>query len=460
MKNNAFNILTLILALLASGTSLWAQDKYVAAAQIHISITHQLWPDVYINGRKVVDSAAHLFDSKSNITQDLSTAELCYFEKNNCLGVEVDQTLGTSANTNATIGVAYVLRITYSDNTTLYVTSDQSAAKFVRVKKGAPEPPGWAGAGMDDSSWAAVTPFIPTSMAVTLINPETNMVAKYFPTYKDDGDLYGALGDRFYFRQQFTMEVITPPGCVPKRENPPTKTPTPNHPTATSTPLPPQPTFTPRPTRTPRPRPTSTPVPPTATWTPRLPRPTSTPLPVATEPSLPTATPRPKPKPRPTRTPRPLPPTATPEIYVPQNTATEPPLPTSTRTPVRRPRRPTATPTRIAMATATFTAIPQQDMGMAATIVFVNPPVNIDASFADGPGRYKLEIVDAQENHLVTLYDKHVSFEKESWISWDGTNDQGQLMHYGQYYALFSKDGRLIQKIALNWIPPNQSTNP
>ena len=153
-----------------------------------------------------------------------------------------------------------------------------------------------------------------------------------------------------------------------------------------------------------------------------------------------------------------MPPTATPEIYVPQNTATAPPLlkKTPTFTPAKR-KKPTATPTREALATATFTAIPMEVSGSAATIVFVNPPVNIDASFADGPGRYRLEIVDDQGNHIATLYDKHVGFEKETWISWDGTNDQGELMHYGQYYALFSKDGKLIQRIALTWIPPAKS---
>ena len=136
-------------------------------------------------------------------------------------------------------------------------------------------------------------------------------------------------------------------------------------------------------------------------------------------------------------------------------------MPTNTRVLMRvHTKKPTATPTLEVIATATFTSVPQETTGMAATIVFVNPPVNIDASFADGPGRYKLEIVDDQGNHLITLYDKHVGFEKETWISWDGTNDQGQLMHYGQYYALFTKDGRLIQKIALTWIPPNQSANP
>ena len=113
---------------------------------------------------------------------------------------------------------------------------------------------------------------------------------------------------------------------------------------------------------------------------------------------------------------------------------------------------PTATPTLITVAS--------QDLSIATTITFDNPPVNIDASFADGSGLYRLEIVDAQGFHLKTLYNKPSGFEKEIWITWDGTNDQGQLLRYGNYYALFTKDGVLIQKIALIWIRPGVTGNP
>lgn len=110
-------------------------------------------------------------------------------------------------------------------------------------------------------------------------------------------------------------------------------------------------------------------------------------------------------------------------------------------------------------ATATFTPTASQDLSIATTITFANPPVNIDASFADGPGLYKLEIVDAQGIHINTLYNKPSGFEKETWIVWDGTNDQGQLVRYGNYYALFTKDGVLIQKIALIWIQTDKTGN-
>jgi hypothetical protein len=490
LKHNAFKTFAASLLLLVSGSSLWAQsDKYVVSAQLRISISQHELPDVYLNGHQIINSNsdAHLFDSKIDITQNFTTAQLCYFLNNNAIGVEVDQILGSVGDNDpamgATVGVAYYLKIVLSDNSVVWITSDDEPAHQRYVKKGNDEPAGWASADYDDSSWDVVQTFKPTAMSVTLINPQTNLVAKYYPTYKYSPELPTVLGDKMFFRKSFTMDVTTPPGCVAPRQKPPTKTPTPNKPTATFTPPPPPPaTATPRPTKTPRPRPTMTyTFTPRPTKTPMPLRPTSTPRPAFTArparptatdtavpafteaPPEPTATPRPKARPKPTKTPKPRKPTATPTLYVPQDTPTAPPvaaIPTHKPLPVRK-KKPTPTPVVKVAAVPTFTPIPPEVESNAATIVFVNPPVNIDASFADGPGRYKLEIVDDQGNHVNTLYDKHVGFEKETWISWDGTNEQGRLMHYGQYFALFSKDGRMIQKIALTWIPPSQSeSNP
>jgi hypothetical protein len=484
LKNNALKIFVFLFLAFGISTSLWAQSgNYVVAAHLETSITHQLWPDVYLNGRKVIDSAAHLFDPKSHIVKDFTTPELCYFLADNCLALQVDQTMATAAGTGATMGLAFYLKISLSDGSVVWITSDDGQVKQDHVMKGDPEPPGWASGDFSDSSWAAASIFSPTSMGTTLLNPQTGAMAKYFSLWQDgsvNNKSLDTLGEHYYFRRKFSMDVTTPPGCVAPRDKKPKPTATPKPLPPTNTPAPPTETFTPKPTKTPvPPRPTATPRPrATATFTawptstPVPPRPTATPRPIfhrakPTATSVWTDTPAPVP---PTATPRPRrrKPTATPTEIPEVPTATYPPLikkkqpiyapPTSTHTPVPvRRRKPTATPTLPPVATATFTYVPQQDLGMATTIVFVNPPVNIDASFADGPGRYKLEVVDANGGHVNTLYDHQVAFEKETWLSWDGTNDQGRLMHYGQYFALFSKDGKIIQKIALTWIPPGKN---
>jgi hypothetical protein len=469
LNTKAFRTSLLALSLCLTSSALWAQSgNYVVAAHMETSITHQLWPDVFLNGHKVIDSAAHLFDPKSHISQDFSNQELCYFLADNCLALQVDQTLATSAGTGATMGLAFFLKISLSDGSVVWITSDDNQIRQDHVADGGPEPGGWAGNDFSDASWSAVEFYTPTSMGTTLINPQTASMSKYIPLWLDKTTANAPLdsrGEHYYFRRKFSMDIITRPGCVAPRDNKP-------RPTATET-FTPRPTATLRPTSTPRPRATMT-YTPLPTHTPVPPKPTATSKPVvhkakatatATEvwtdtpvPAAPTATPKPRRK-KPTSTPTDIPevPTATlPPLAKPTKFVYVPPAPTHTPVPVRR-KKPTATPTA-QKPRPTFTPLPpQQEMGMAATIVFVNPPVNIDASFADGPGRYKLEIEDADGVHVITLYDRHVGFEKETWLSWDGTNDQGRLMHYGQYFAYFTKDGVLIQKIALTWIPPGKN---
>jgi hypothetical protein len=447
----SFKIFTVIFFFHIGGAPLWAQsEKYVVSAELRISLTHQLWPDVFLNGHPIVDSQDHVFDPVSNIDQRFSKDQLCYFTSTNCLAIRVPQTLGSTAGTNATIGLAYFLKVVFSDHTVDWIVSGQGKARWYHVKKNGRDPSGWTIAGFEDDAWAAAKTFKPVSMAVTLINPRTRAAAKYFPTFQDNANVYSTLGERMLFRKKFNMELTAPPGCGEPAPTAPQKVkPTPS------------PTWTPQPTSTftpyangndkePLAQPSlasrlvvSTQVP-TATlqptWTPPA-RPTLTPTPVWTQTLFPT--PRPRIRLKPTRTF-----TSTPTLFIPRNTPTR--LPTRTPLVIQK-KWPTAT--------ATFTPTLLQGLSIATTIVFDNSPVNIDASFADGPGLYKLEIVDSQGIHLNTLYNKSSGFEKEIWITWDGANDQGQLMRYGHYYALFTKDGVLIQKIALIWIRPGTTGN-
>ena len=104
MKINPLKTFVLALFAFCASPFLWAQSStYVVRAHMETSITHQLWPDVFLNGHKVIDSAAHLFDPKSHIVKDFTTPELCYFLADNCLGLQVDQTLATSSGTGATM---------------------------------------------------------------------------------------------------------------------------------------------------------------------------------------------------------------------------------------------------------------------------------------------------------------------------------------------------------------------
>ncbi len=289
MKYNALRTLILCFALLTCGSSVWAQSqKYVTAAQIHITATHLVMLDFFINGEPIVKSDDHSNDTVMDVTQNFTKDQLCFFLDDNCVAIKVLQSLENSTKTNADIGMAYVLKITLSDNSTTLITSDQGLA--TQYHHAGNEPSGWSTRDYHDTGWDQPILFDPTSMATTLINPDSNAPAKYFKTFRDgDNNLMrSTLGEKFLFRRKFSMDVGAPPGCAP-----PTKTPEPAlpvqvaavPPTLTFTPAPPKPTstFTPPPqatfTFTPRPQPptatftapfTLTPVPfrPTSTFTP------------------------------------------------------------------------------------------------------------------------------------------------------------------------------------------------
>ena len=431
--------ISILILLFAGAAPLWAQSqKYVVSAELHISMTHPLWPDVFLNGHQIVDSQEHVFDRTSNIDQLFSKEQLCYFSSVNCLAIEVPQTLGSTTGTNAAIGLAYVLKVIYSDHTIDWITSDQGKTRQHFVKKNGREPAGWTISGFDDHVWALAKPFAPPSLGVTLINPQTGLMAKYFPTFKDNARVYSTLGEKMYFRRKYLRDVTAPPDCGEPSQLAPLKVQPMPKPLWTGV-IPPTSTFTPQPIFTPAP--TATPMPQMSTATSRsvwiaTALATATPTPVWTNTPLPTATLRPlihhKPKKH-----KPVV-TMTPTLTLPTHTPTQTAL---SLVPVFT-------------ATAVVTAGVPQDSSMAATIVFAKPPVNINASFADGPGVYRLEIVDARGAHINTLYNEQVVLEKDTWIIWDGTNDQGQRMGYGNYQALLSKDGVLIEKIALVWITP------
>jgi hypothetical protein len=413
-------------------------NRYVVSAELHLSMTHPLWPDAFLNGHQLIDAQDHVFDRTSQIDLSLTPEQLCYFTSVNCLALEVPQTLGSTTGTNASIGLAYVLKVVYSDKSTDWITSDQGKTRLFFIKKNVGEPTGWTIAGFEDQAWRLSRIFAPPSGTGTLMNPQTNLPVKYLPTFKDTQGIYLTLGQKMLFRRKYFRDVTAPPDCGKPIQLAPLKvepmpSPIPTTvivPTLTFTPTP---AYTPLPTVIPIPKLTSTP---TLVWT-AIALPTLTPTSTLTSTSTTTFTPTPRPrihhKPKRVATFTPVP-----TLFIPRNTPTAV-LPVAP----------------IFTVTAIFTANVPQDPSMAATIVFNRPPVNINASFADGPGVYRLEIADANGTHLNTLFNQQVVLEKDTWITWDGTNDDGKLMGAGNYIARLSKDGVLIEKIALTWMAPN-----
>jgi flagellar hook assembly protein FlgD len=120
--------------------------------------------------------------------------------------------------------------------------------------------------------------------------------------------------------------------------------------------------------------------------------------------------------------------------------------PTSTLPPAHR-KYPTPTP-------ASFeTENSETSFGAPETVIYSNPPANIYLTLKDGPGNYRLEVLDGKGNHLKTPFDQKVVEEKGIWVYWDGTNEDGEVMPVGTYFAQLSKDGILLKRIVLIRVP-------
>ncbi len=204
------------------------------------------------------------------------------------------------------------------------------------------------------------------------------------------------------------------------------------------------PSDTPRPTFTPIPIPTATPWPGPAPWRAMTPTPNpalklskgySLPASNFLPASLPTPRPRlpAKPQPKPLR----IQPTPT-WVWRPTKTAT--PWPWPTITPI--PQDPLPTPTLVAPALLSL-------LDKEQTIEFSAPPANIYVTFADGPGHYQLQIVNAGANLVKTIYDRHVIGETDTWVEWDGHDERGHDMPPGRYFVVIYKDGKALKSISV-----------
>jgi hypothetical protein len=82
-------------------------------------------------------------------------------------------------------------------------------------------------------------------------------------------------------------------------------------------------------------------------------------------------------------------------------------------------------------------------------VSFIEPPANIYITFADGPGRYQVVVVDDQGNTLEAVFDRKVAAESDAWVEWDGLNPKGKLVSPGQYFVILFKDGKALKRISV-----------
>lgn len=82
-------------------------------------------------------------------------------------------------------------------------------------------------------------------------------------------------------------------------------------------------------------------------------------------------------------------------------------------------------------------------------VEFMDPPANIYVVFADGPGRYRAEIMDRSGKTLKIVLDRKIVSESDMWIEWDCMDNKGMPVPPGQYFVVIYKDGEPLKSLSV-----------
>lgn len=409
----------------------WAQGTgiYVTSATFYISMNY--WCDIWLNGKPILDNM-HPSEGVGIQTFNCHPEHLCYFTQENTLAIKISDTLDPKRKpkpNDSRIGVAYILRLRFSNGMEKTYTSnedDQHSSYYRPVPERSMEDPrGWYRDKYYDVNWVkarSTGTFIPG--IPPLSDPETGVKISFLSASGVSSEVQYP-GERHYFRRQFYLPVDPNPLCL----GTPTATPRPTH----------TPTSTPTIGRTLAPMTQSqwTEIPPTPTSVPTLtyrsipPTPTmTTPISEPLSPPILKTIPSPSPTKRAKKTMTPfvgalLSPKVKRHIY--QKTSTFTPTPIALE--------PTVTPEMGDTSTK------------AQTMVFDDSTANIYVQFADGPGIYRLEVIDMKGRHLRNLFEKNVVAQTDAWVDWDGKDDQGRDVPLGVDMILFSKGEKELRKL-------------
>ena len=407
---------------------LWAADAaaaqtepvskpYLVAADIDIAVDNQV--DLWLNGIHIGHCLHTAMDSDYK-TIEARGDSLCYFKSTNLLAIRVSDAKGRSGD--GFIGVAYVIRFKLSDGTFRFINS--SSTKDHRClylsRRDQKEPDGWQEMNFDDSRWETAQSSGDMIPNTTLISEVDFGGVANFLNASANGYMAQYHGERQLFRRSFNLDISTNPRCLPGSFLAP-----PVNSWSNDT----------LPFHQIRLSPTATPV---LSLTPQVLPVSQSPL--AATPQLGSATPVLHWELISINT---LPTPVSGHLYSPR---VPPPAPVVTPTPMPVDAQPAAVLPGYAVPTPVPTVILQND----GSIVFGVSNANILVSFGDGPGMYKVEVLDDHFTHLKTLFDQRVLGNSESWLNWNGKDDSGNDVPAGSYFVICSKEGIVLQKITLS----------
>ncbi len=414
-----------ILAFLVWGDlSAQVARPYITSAVFYVSADH--WCDFWLNGRRI-DWNVHDYTLMPSTQKSL-----CDFHNDNTLAIKVWDSSKPGKKKDPRIGVAYLLRITLSNGTQVTLSSNEVDEHrcYYRPVAGMKmdDPLHWNREDFDDVLWQkarSTGSLLPGVRSVA--DPDTGTKVPFLSASGISSQVQYP-GERHYFRRKFQLDIESNPVCL-------------------GTPMP-----TPRPIATSTLIPTVTPssVPMKGEDRNDPPQFTFTNTPVFTTGSMETVTPTlirsisPSPSGSPERTLVPLPsPTKAVRnkkvvlAFIPKPQMTKLLLPSPTRT---------FTPVPVLEGSATSSE-GEVTPTKAQTIVFDDSTANIYVQFADGPGTYRMEVVDMKGHHLRDLFEKKVVAQTDTWVNWDGKDDAGRGVPMGLDVIRFLKDEKELREL-------------
>jgi hypothetical protein len=390
---------------------------YLVAASIEIAADTQA--DLWLNGI-YIGHCPHTNMSTGFKTIEARLDSLCYFKPANLLAIRVED--GQRRLGDGFIGIAYAVQLKLSDGTVRVINSSatQDHRCLYLPRRDQVEPDGWQGKNFDDSRWSIAQSSGDMMPNTTLLSDVDFGGVANFLNASANGYMAQYHGERQLFRRQFNLDIATNPRCLPK----------------------------------------SFLAPPVNSWS-------NDTLPFHQIRLSPTATPVLS------LTPQVLPVSQSPLAATPQLGSTPPalhwelisintlPTPVSGRLYSPRVSQPTPidtpTPAPVDVPSAAVwpgdaapTPVPTVILQNDGSIVFGVSNANILVSFGDGPGMYKVEVMDDHFTHLKTLFNQRVLENSESWLNWNGKDDSGNDVPAGSYFVICSKEGTVLQKITLS----------
>lgn len=358
---------------------------YLISATLYIAVDD--WADVWLNGFPIVYSQPYTPELKSYKTFVCLPKHLCYFKEENILAIENTNAYHIPPPHDDRAGIAYELKLRFSDGTEQTLSSNdlsEHRAYYIPGREMG-EPMGWHLATFDDQGWEKANG---TGLRIpgvaSLSDPETGQPVQFLSAAGDTSQARYP-GERHLYRRKFSLRISPNPLCesggLRQKEIGTIR--------KTSQPLQPAKTLIPAPKNM---------VAPTPTWThqplaaPLVHLKYNAPVPGVALPTRKIESPLLSP---------------TPVIMM--NVIT---LPTTIPKPVN-----TETPTLF--STPATESISQPAASEGQTVVFGESPANIYISFADGPGNYRLEVLDLSMGHLRNLFEKGSS--GRMGIGWNGT---------------------------------------